>query len=99
MTHIWQGLQSGQWLTSARARGYSLILLGIYAIAVVGWIAVYIPRVSECFEDAVRRRTRQPDLLGDFGNSGAVTLIECGQRIEAADECSYWSGRFHGSIL
>jgi len=40
------------------------------------------PRVSECFEDAVRRRTRQPDLLGDFGNSGAVTLIECGQRIE-----------------
>src|ERR1700736_6284222 len=31
MTHIWQGLQSGQWLTSARARGYSLILLGIYA--------------------------------------------------------------------
>ena len=26
MTHIWQGLQSGQWLTGARARGYSLIL-------------------------------------------------------------------------
>jgi alpha-1,2-mannosyltransferase len=40
MTHIWQGLQSGQWLTSARARGYSLILLGIYAIAVAGWIAI-----------------------------------------------------------
>jgi alpha-1,2-mannosyltransferase len=40
MTHIWQGLRSGQWLTAARARGYSLILLGVYAIAVVGWIAL-----------------------------------------------------------
>jgi len=28
MTHIWQGLRSGQWLTAARVRGYSLILLG-----------------------------------------------------------------------
>ena len=40
MTHIWQGLRSGQWLTAARARGYSLILLGICAIAVAGWVAV-----------------------------------------------------------
>jgi len=40
MTHIWQGLRSGQWLTAARARGYSLILLGICAIAVAGWIAM-----------------------------------------------------------
>jgi hypothetical protein len=40
MTHIWQGLQSGQWLTAARARGYSLILLGICAVAVAGWIAM-----------------------------------------------------------
>jgi hypothetical protein len=40
MTHIWQGLRSGQWLTAARARGYSLILLGIGAIAVAGWIAM-----------------------------------------------------------
>jgi alpha-1,2-mannosyltransferase len=40
MTHIWQGLRSGRWLTAARARGYSLILLGIYAIAIVGWIAL-----------------------------------------------------------
>ena len=29
MTHIWQGLRSGAWLTPARARGYSMILLGI----------------------------------------------------------------------
>src|SRR6201991_4390788 len=40
MTHIWQGLRSGQWLTAARARGYSLILLAIGALAIVGWIAV-----------------------------------------------------------
>ena len=40
MTHIWQGLRSGQWLTAARVRGYSLILLGICAIAILGWIAL-----------------------------------------------------------
>jgi hypothetical protein len=44
MTHIWQGiwqgLRSGQWLTAARARGYSLILLGLCAFALAGWIAL-----------------------------------------------------------
>ena len=44
MAHIWQGisgaLRSGAWLTAARARGYSLILLVICALAIVGWIAV-----------------------------------------------------------
>ena len=40
MTYIWQGLRSGEWLTSARVRGYSLILLGICALAMAGWIAV-----------------------------------------------------------
>lgn len=40
MTHIWQGLRSGGWLTPARIRGYSLILLGICALAVAGWIAL-----------------------------------------------------------
>ena len=39
MTHIWQRLRSGDWLTAARVRGYSLILLALGAIAVVGWIA------------------------------------------------------------
>jgi hypothetical protein len=39
MTHIWQGLRSGQWLTASRARGYSLILLGLCAVAALGWIA------------------------------------------------------------
>jgi alpha-1,2-mannosyltransferase len=36
----WQKLRSGQWLTASRAHGYSLILLGLYAIAIVGWIAL-----------------------------------------------------------
>jgi alpha-1,2-mannosyltransferase len=40
MTHFWQGLRSGQWLTASRARGYSLILLGICIISVAGWVAV-----------------------------------------------------------
>jgi hypothetical protein len=48
MTHIWQavwqrtwyGLRSGAWLTPARARGYSLILLGLYAVMMSGWIAL-----------------------------------------------------------
>jgi glycosyl transferase family 87 len=40
MTHIWQGLRSGQWLTASRLRGYSLTLLAIAVIAVAGWIAL-----------------------------------------------------------
>ena len=40
MTHIWQGLRTGRWLTASRARGYSLILLGISVIAIAGWIAL-----------------------------------------------------------
>jgi hypothetical protein len=39
MTHIWQGLRTGCWLTAARTRGYSLILLVISALAITGWIA------------------------------------------------------------
>jgi alpha-1,2-mannosyltransferase len=40
MTHIWQGLRSGQWLTAARTRGYSLMLLGICTVALAGWIGL-----------------------------------------------------------
>jgi Glycosyltransferase family 87 len=39
MTHIWQAIRSGAWLTPARARGYSLMLLVLCAVAIVGWIA------------------------------------------------------------
>jgi alpha-1,2-mannosyltransferase len=44
MAHIWQGfrevLRSGAWLTAARGRDYALILLVIYGLAIVGWIAL-----------------------------------------------------------
>ena len=40
MAHFWQDLRSGEWLTPARARGYSLILLGFCVVAMVGWIAL-----------------------------------------------------------
>jgi hypothetical protein len=40
MAHFWQALRSGEWLTPARARDYSLILLGLCVLAVAGWIAL-----------------------------------------------------------
>ena len=40
MPHAWQALRSGSWLTPARGRGYSLILLAIAALAILGWIAL-----------------------------------------------------------
>ena len=40
MTHIWQSIRSGDWLSAERARGYSLILLAIAVIAMAGWIAI-----------------------------------------------------------
>lgn len=40
MAHFWQCLQSGEWLTPARVRGYSLILLGLCAVAIATWIAL-----------------------------------------------------------
>jgi hypothetical protein len=67
MTHIWQGLRSGQWLTASRARGYSLILLGICVIAMAGWIAM---------SDGLIDRNGKP-IGTDFSNvyaAGALTL-------------------------
>jgi len=45
MAHFWQGsfwsaFRTGDWLTAARARGYSLILLALCTLAFAGWIAV-----------------------------------------------------------
>jgi hypothetical protein len=58
MAHIWQGLRSGEWLTATRARTYSLMLLGICAIAAVAWIAL---------SDALVDRNGKP-LGTDFSN-------------------------------
>jgi len=91
MTHIWQGLRSGQWLTAARARGYSLILLGICAIAVAGWIAM---------ADGLVDRNGKP-LGTDFSNVYAAgSLTWQGRPAEAyepalqhAEEIAVFGGR------
>ena len=66
MTHIWQGLRSGDWLTAARMRAYSLILLGLSVAVFAGWIAV---------SDRLLDRNGQP-IGTDFSNvyaAGALT--------------------------
>ncbi|MFL6818294.1 MAG: glycosyltransferase family 87 protein [Bradyrhizobium sp.] len=65
MTHIWQGLQSGVWLTPTRARAYSLMLLGISAVVLVGWIAL---------SDGLIDRNGQP-LGTDFSNVYAAGTL------------------------
>jgi glycosyl transferase family 87 len=35
---IWQSVRSGKWLTPPRTRTYSLIILGVYGLAILGWI-------------------------------------------------------------
>lgn len=40
MSLLVQRLRTGEWLTPARIRGYSVILLVIAALAIVGWIAL-----------------------------------------------------------
>jgi alpha-1,2-mannosyltransferase len=60
-------LRSGGWLTAERARGYSLILLAFYVVAVVAWIAL---------ADGLVDRNGKP-LGTDFSNvyaAGALTL-------------------------
>jgi hypothetical protein len=74
MTHIWQGLRSGRWLTASRARGYSLILLAVAAIAVAGWIGL---------SDGLVDRNGKP-LGTDFSNVYAAgTLTWQGRPAEA----------------
>ncbi len=91
MAHFWQGLRSGEWLTPARARGYSLILLGICALAIAGWIAV---------SDGLIDRNGKP-LGTDFSNVYAAgSLTWQGRPAEAyrpalqhAEEKAVFGGR------
>ncbi len=91
MTHFWQGLGSGTWLTAARIRGYSLILLGICAVAAVGWIAL---------SDGLIDRNGKP-LGTDFSNVYAAgTLVWQGRSADAyapvlqhAEEKAIFGGR------
>jgi hypothetical protein len=91
MAHFWQGLRSGEWLTPARARGYSLILLGICTVAIAGWIAA---------SDGLIDRNGKP-LGTDFSNVYAAgSLTWQGRPAEAyqpalqhAEEQAVFSGR------
>lgn len=40
MILLWQHIRTGDWLTMERARAYSLILLAVATVAIVGWIAL-----------------------------------------------------------
>jgi hypothetical protein len=74
MTHIWQGLRSGEWLTAARMRAYGLILLGLSVAAFAGWIAI---------SDGLLDRNGQP-IGTDFSNVYAAgTLTWQGRPAEA----------------
>jgi hypothetical protein len=74
MAHFWKPLRSGEWLTASRARGYSLILLGVCAIAVAGWIAL---------SDGLIDRNGKP-IGTDFSNTYAAgTLALAGRPIDA----------------
>jgi Glycosyltransferase family 87 len=74
MTHIRQGSQSGEWLTVARMRAYSLILLGISVLVFAGWIVA---------SDGLIDRNGQP-IGTDFSNVYAAgTLIWQGRPAEA----------------
>ena len=91
MAHFWQGLRSGEWLTPARARGYSLILLGICTLAIAGWIAA---------SDGLIDRNGKP-LGTDFSNVYAAgSLTWQGRPAEAyqpalqhAEEQAVFGGR------
>ncbi len=74
MTHIRQGSRSGEWLTAARMRAYSLILLGISVLVFAGWIVA---------SDGLIDRNGQP-IGTDFSNVYAAgTLIWQGRPAEA----------------
>ena len=62
-----KALRSGDWLTPARMKGYSLVLLGLTVIAIVGWIAL---------SDGLVDRNGKP-IGTDFSNvyaAGVLTL-------------------------
>ena len=74
MTHIWQGLRTGEWLTAARMHGYSLILLAFSVLVFAGWIAA---------SDGLIDRNGQP-IGTDFSNVYAAgTLTWQGRSADA----------------
>ncbi|HEY0331196.1 MAG TPA: glycosyltransferase family 87 protein [Rhodopseudomonas sp.] len=73
-TGIWAGLRSGAWLTPDRIRGYSLLLLGLGALAILGWLAL---------SDAMIDRNGKP-IGTDFSDPYAAgTLALAGRAADA----------------
>ncbi|WP_458757900.1 glycosyltransferase family 87 protein [Afipia sp. TerB] len=74
MSLLVQRLRTGEWLTPARIRGYSLILLAITVLAIVGWIAL---------SDGLTDRNGKP-IGTDFSNVYAAgTLGWAGKAADA----------------
>jgi hypothetical protein len=65
MSNLKERLQTGDWLTAERIRGYSLILLAFYVLAIVGWIAL---------ADGLVDRNGKP-LGTDFSNVYAAGML------------------------
>lgn len=82
MAHIWQSLRSGQWLTVSRARGYSLIVLGLSVLAVAGWIAL---------SDGLVDRNGKP-LGTDFSSFYAAgSLVRDGRAADVYDMAAHYA--------
>jgi alpha-1,2-mannosyltransferase len=76
MAHFWQGLRSGEWLTAARMRSYSLILLGLCVVAIAAWIVL---------ADGLIDRNGKP-IGTDFSNVYAAgQLVRQGHAADAYD--------------
>jgi alpha-1,2-mannosyltransferase len=81
MAHFWQAdfwkaVRTGDWLTAARVRGYSLILLVVCTLAFIGWVAV---------SDGLVDRNGKP-LGTDFSNVYAAgSLTWQGRATDAYD--------------
>ena len=77
MAHIWQGARSREWLTLARARGYSLIMLVICTIAFAGQIALsdgLIDRNEKPIGQRLLQRLcgRRADLTGEACGAAGI---------------------------
>ena len=87
MAPFWQELRSGRWLTAERTRAYSLILLALYVIAIVGWIAL---------SDGLVDRNGKP-IGTDFSSFYAAgSLVLDGRAGDVYDMAAHYA-REHGS--
>ena len=82
MAHIWQALRTGRWLTASRARGYSLIVLGLSVLAIAGWVAL---------SDGLVDRNGKP-LGTDFSSFYAAgSLVLDGRAAEVYDMAAHYA--------